>query len=397
MRKAAIIGTGILPWQSRHLEYTDRGLALAAVMRALSDAGIDKSLVDTVIYSIFSETVLRQQIPTETMQDALGLDDLRSLRVEAGSATGLYALYAAYAEVASGMSDVVLVVGIQKGQDLYCEETHSRGDGFVRGSAQACDTMLLLPVCGSIPAYLTTTLWLPHLKKYGNPTPQQAARFSEMCHLNGVSNPEAQLKQEMTAAEILQSRIIAAPTTQYQCCLYSDCAAALVVVSERMAKQIAASPVWISGISVSSFPATRLMPETVGRIIGLNIASKKAYEMAGVKDPIKDFDICETYDLISAGGVISLEELGICDLGQGGRLVDSGILGADGILPVNVSGGRVACGHVGGVSDIYSAAFVANQLRERSEAHQVKIDGGRGLVASHDEFGAFSGAAVLQT
>jgi len=93
---------------------------------------------------------------------------------------------------------------------------------------------------------------------------------------------------------------------------------------------------------------------------------------------------------------LSLEELGICDFGHGGRLVDSGILEPGGVLPVNVTGGRVACGHVGGVSDIYSSASVVNQLRERAEGRQVRIDQGRGLVASHDEFGAFSGAMVLQ-
>ena len=396
MRKAAIIGTGTLPWRSRYLELTDRGLAYTSVKRALEDAGVTKDRVDMVIYSIFSETVLRQQIPAEPMQDTLGLDDKKTLRIEAGGATGLYALYAAYAEVASGMSDIVLVVGIQKGQDLYCQATHSRGDGFIRGSAQACDTMLLLPVCGSIPAYLTTTLWLPHLKKYGGPTLEQAARFSSMCHRNAVGNPEAQLQQSVTPEEVMSSRIIASPTTMLQCCLYSDASASLVIASEKVARQLSDNPVWIGGIAVSSYPSTRLTPQTVGRIPGLDIASKKAYAMAGITDPLRQLDLCETYDLISATGVISLEELGFCAPGQGGQLVDSGVLEKQGELPVNVSGGRVACGHVGGVSDIYSSAYVVNQLRGGGNGSQVKIDQGRGMVASHDEFGGFSGAMVLE-
>ncbi|MBI4290638.1 MAG: thiolase family protein [Betaproteobacteria bacterium] len=397
MRKAAIIGTGTLPWRSRYLNLTDRGLAYTSVKLALEDAGITKDRVDSVIYSIFSETVLRQQIPAEPMQDTLGFDNKRTLRIEAGNATGLYALYAAYAEVASGMSDIVLVVGIQKGQDLYCYETHSRGDGFVRGSAQACDTMLLLPVCASIPAYLTTTLWLPHLKKYGGPTPEQAARFSSMCHRNAADNPEAQLQQAVSPEEVMASRIIAWPTTMLQCCLYSDASASLVIASEKVAAQLSENPVWISGIAVSSYPSTQLMPETVGRIMGLNIASKKAYQMAGIANPVRQLDLCETYDLISAGGVISLEELGLCELGQGGRLVDEGVFETQGQLPVNVSGGRVACGHVGGVSDIYSSAYVANQLRGRANGAQVKVEHGRGMVASHDEFAGFSGAMVLES
>ncbi|MBI2959953.1 MAG: thiolase family protein [Betaproteobacteria bacterium] len=396
MRKAAIIGTGTLPWRSRYVDQTDRGLAYHSVKRALEDAGIAKDRVDSVIYSIFSETVLRQQIPSEPMQDTLGLDNKKTLRIEAGNATGLYALYAAYAEVASGVSDIVLVVGIQKGQDLYCYETHSRGDGFVRGSAQACDTMLMLPVCASIPAYLTTTVWLPHLKKYGGPTPEQAARFSAMCHRNAVDNPEAQLRRSMTPEEVLCSRIIAWPTTMLQCCLYSDASASLVIASEKAAAALSDDPVWISGIAVSSYPSTRLTPQSVGRIPGLEIASKKAYAMAGITDPRRELDLCEIYDLTSATGVISLEELGICAFGEGGALVANGVLEPQGELPVNVSGGRVACGHVGGVSDIYSCAYVANQLRSRANGAQVRIEQGRAMVASHDEFGGFSGTAILE-
>ena len=172
--------------------------------------------------------------------------------------------------------------------------------------------------------------------------------------------------------------------------------ATLIIASEKVARELSDNPVWISGIAVSSYPSTRLMPETVGRMMGLNIAAKKAFAMAGITDPMRELDLCETYDLTSATGVISLEELGICDLGQGGQLVDSGALEKDGELPVNVSGGRVACGHVGGVSDIYSSAYVANQLKGCGNGSQVKLEHGRGLVASHDEFGGFSGTMVLE-
>ena len=211
-----------------------------------------------------------------------------------------------------------------------------------------------------------------------------------------TANPEAQLKLELSVEDVLNSRIIAWPTTMYECCLYSDCAAALILASEDRAKEICDNPIWVSGISVSSSASTRFVPETLGRMMGVNVAAKKAYEMAGIRDPSKELDVLEVYDLISGVEILTCEELGLCELGEGGRLVDEGVFERDGSLPVNPSGGRVACGHVGGVSDVYSMAYVVRQLQEWAGETQVPIRYGKGLVESIHGYAGLTGVAIFE-
>jgi 3-oxoacyl-[acyl-carrier-protein] synthase III len=60
-----------------------------ATQKALQDAKLTKEQIDSVVYSIFSETVLRQQIATQPLQDAIGMGNKKSLRVEADAANSL--------------------------------------------------------------------------------------------------------------------------------------------------------------------------------------------------------------------------------------------------------------------------------------------------------------------
>ncbi|MBI4290639.1 MAG: thiolase family protein [Betaproteobacteria bacterium] len=396
MEKVAIVGVGTLPWKSRYQDRTARALAFDATRKALADAGLAKSDIDGMVYSIYCDTMLMQQHPGMMVQDYLGLGGRPSLRVTGGAATGGYNLYAAFTQVASGLADVLLLVAVQKGQDFYSFATGSRGDGLQKGFAISFDTMWLTELIAGVPAFHTLRFRQPHFNQYGGPTREQVAAFSSMCHHNGAQNPESQLRVEVTPEEVMNSRIVAWPTTMLECCLYSDCACALILASEKRAREICDKPVWISGISVSSHPSGKLLPDTVGRLIGVNVAAQRAYDMAGVRNPASELDLLEINDLTSATGLISLEELGLCELGQSGPLAEDGSLAKEGKHPVNPSGGRVGCGHVAGVSAIYSAAQVTKQLQERAGPTQVRIRSGRGLVESIDGYGGLAGVAVLE-
>ena len=101
MRKVAIVGIGTMPWRSRYADKSFRALSLEASKKALQHAGVSHKDIDNVVYSIYCETMLRQQIPTPLLQDYLGVQGTSSLRVAAGAAGSGYALQAAYAEIAS--------------------------------------------------------------------------------------------------------------------------------------------------------------------------------------------------------------------------------------------------------------------------------------------------------
>lgn len=396
MRKVAIVGVGTTAWKARNAERTFRSLGLEVVKKALAHAKIDKKDVDHVVYSIYCESMIRQQIPSVIMQEYLGFQGLSSLRVEAGAAGEGYAFQAAFAQVASGLSDVTVLLALQKGGDFFDFNTRSRGDGFQNGMFISMDTTWLQPVMPSVPGFLSVHCLVPHMERYGGPTPEQMARVSVKNYENAWDNPEAQLHQKVTVEDILKSRIISWPTTTRMSCLMSDGACALILASEDKAKEITDKPVWISGAATSTYNLARAEPHTVGRMLGTQIAARRAYEMAGVTKPIDELDLIQVHDLITGVEILAYEELGLCELGQGGRLVDEGVVMRGGKVPSNLDGGRIACGHVGGVSGAYGACEIVRQLREEAGPRQTRVKNGRGLMQCIDGHGSMTGVTVLE-
>jgi acetyl-CoA acetyltransferase len=396
VRKVAVVGVGTVPWQARNADKTFRALGLQATKRAFEHAKISKKDVDNVVYSIYCEVMIRQQIPSILMQDYLGFQGLPSLRVEAGAAGEGYALSAAYAQVASGMSDITLFVALQKGGDFYDFQTRSRGDGFQNGMAISMDTTWQTPVNAGVPAWLTLFCLVPHMEKYGSPTPEQLAKVSVKNYNNAYTNPEAQLHQKVTVDDVLNSRIFSWPTTTRMCCLISDGACAMILASEEKAREITDKPIWITGISTSSYAIHRADASNIGRMPGTQIAAQRAYKMAGIKKPIDELDLIQVHDLITGTEILAYEELGLCGLGGGGRLVDEGVVERGGKVPANLDGGRVACGHVGGVSGAYGACEIVRQLREEAGDRQIPIRNGRGLMQCIEGQASLSGVAIFE-
>jgi acetyl-CoA acetyltransferase len=396
MRRVAVVGVGTVPWRMRNAEKTFRSLGFEAVKRALAHARLAKEDIDNVVYSIYCEVMMKQQSPTILMQDYLGFGGLPDLRIEAGAAGEGYALAAAHDQIASGLSDITLVLALQKGSDFYDFETRSRGDGFWNGIAISMDTTWLRPVMPGVPALLTTFCLAPHIERHGGPTLRQLAKVSVKNYRNAYDNPEAQLHQRVTEDDVLNSRIIAWPTTTRMCCLYSDGAAALILASEEKAREITDTPIWITGTGMSSHAVHRAEADNIGRMLGTEIAARAAYRMAGITNPIEELDVVQVQDLITGCEIIAYEELGLCGPGEGGRLVDEGIVERDGKLPVNVDGGRIACGHVGGVSGAYAACEIVRQLREECGERQVRLRTGRGLMQCIEGHASMTGVSIFE-
>ena len=395
MAKVGLVGIGTLPWQERNAEQTFRALAASAAKKALADAGIGRRDIDFVVYSIFSEVMLRQQIPTVLLQDYLGFQGLPSYRVEGGSASEGYALHAAYAAIASGRSEIALLVAVQKGSDFYDFVRHSRESGYWSGISNTTDATWLQPVMPCSEALLTTSALQPHIERYGNPTPAQLAAVVVKNRAHAARNPEAQCRDAVSVEEVLASPPIAGPTTALMRAARGDAACAIVLASEAKARALAATPIWLAGTATSSYPTHRAGPQTLGRLRGTQVAAEKAYRMAGIADPARDVDLVQIHDLISGVEILAYEELGLCAPGEGGRLVDEGVVALGGRLPCNVDGGRIGCGHAGGVSGAYAACEIVRQLRETAGDRQVPLRTGRALLQCMDSHGAMSSVSVF--
>ena len=131
------------------------------------------------------------------------------------------------------------------------------------------------------------------------------------------------------------------------------------------------------------------------------MAAISAYRMAGIHDPLEDLDVIELHDAYSSSELQTYEDLGLCKYGQGGSFIDEGHSTLQGKLPVNPSGGLLACGHPVGATGLMQAVTMFWQLQQtipkhfRNDQLQVK-NARRGLIHSHAGTGTYVTVTILE-
>jgi acetyl-CoA C-acetyltransferase len=333
---------------------------------------------------------VRQCCPSTTMQDYIGMAGKSSVHVSAGAVTGAMAVRQGMIEILSGMSDVTLVVGSGKGMDLWDPVQGKRSSAFLKAIMLDLDTNWEVPVEPLAVANFGFVVQ-GHMDRFGSPTEEQMAKVSVKNHGNALSNPLAQSGIALSVDDVMNSRRIAGPMKMYDCCLYSEGAAALILASEDRAKEICAIPIWIEGVGASNQRSYMPDFDELGRMLCQQQSARRAYTMAGIRDPLKELDFIETHDLLSGVELISYSELGLCEPGQGGRLIDEGFTEKTGPVPVNPSGGMMGCGHVAGCSGISRVGEIVQQLRGQAGGTQVPVHKGRAI------FSAIGGPGISQS
>ena len=157
----------------------------------------------------------------------------------------------------------------------------------------------------------------------------------------------------------------------------SDGAAAVILANEKGAKRFKSNPVWIKGVGYTS-DSSNLGYRDLARSRALTQASKKAYSMAGIKDPLKELDVCELYDAYSYMEPMWYEAIGLAGEGKGTQMVKSGETGMDGNLPVNPSGGVISA-HPVLVAGL--ARLIEATLQVRGDADKRQIKGAKTALA----------------
>ena len=390
--KVGIVGVGLIPWRVRYPDKTYAELALDVTKAALRDAGIGRDDVDHVVWGLSDLMVawVRQCCPSTTMQDYIGMAGKSSVHVSAGAVTGAMAVRQGMIEILSGMSDVTLVVGSGKGMDLWDPVAQKRSSAFLKAIMLDLDTNWEVPVEPLAAANFGFVVQ-SHMDRFGSPTEEQMAKVSIKNHGNALTNSLAQSGMKLTVDDVMNSRRVAGPIKMYDCCLYSEGAAALILASEDRAKEICKNPIWINGVGASNLRSYMPDFENLGRIVCQEQSAQRAYKMAGIRNPRKELDFIETHDLLTGVELMSYAELGLCAPGEGGHLIDEGVTEKTGEIPVNPSGGMIGCGHVAGCSGISRVGEVVNQLRGQAGGTQVPINEGRAI------FSAIGGPGISQS
>jgi acetyl-CoA acetyltransferase len=376
---AYIAGVGMTRF-GKHLDSTLKGLAGEAICEAIEDAGIERSDVEAAYMANAAGGVVQGQemISGQVALRELGIGKIPVVNLENACASSSTAFNQACTMVSLGVYDVALVCGFEK---LFHEDkrrSFAAFDGAVdtENPAGLAGTLEILAAKAgeavdfenagktrSVFMDIYSLLAKAHMKQYGT-TREQFAGVTVKNSYHGSLNPRAQFQQAMSLEEVLTAREIIDPLTLPMCSPIGDGAAALVIVSERKARQLGLTkPVRVlASALVSGWDVEG--DESVGAY-----AAQQAYEAAGVGP--NDLSLAELHDASAPSEVIAYDYLGLCEKGQGGRLIEDGSTRLGGRIPVNVSGGLLRKGHPIGASGAAQIVEIAEQLMGRSNQRQV--------------------------
>lgn len=364
--QVAVVGVGQTNYRSTRESDTTVGLLHTAAERALESAGMSMDDIGAIVLALAPEALMGVSHAERWCIESLGARLMPVLRIQTGGATGMSAVHAGFHHVASGRFSSVLVVGAERAGES--------------GDAQQVFNKIWDPMYErDLP--LTTISMIAmsaarYMHRYGT-TERDMARASVKSHSNGVKNPYAHIRREVTVDEVLESRYIAWPLKVLDACPQSAGGCAVVLCSEDAVDDSVHVPAWITGIGMAG--ETYFIGDRVGPMAGpfdygdaeaLMVAAEQAYTMANINDPVTQIDVVETYASFSPVELHNVEALGLSDLGQSAELFWDGHFDLDGAIPVNPSGG-VICTNPISVTAMVRVAEAALQVQGRAGEHQV--------------------------
>ena len=377
MRRVALVGAGMARFGVRQAGFRDlvweAGKACFDSVPGVRPADLEGLVVGTVM----PERTAFQSHISSLVAEALGIKPSRlSARTEHMCASGTVGLRYAYAFIAAGLADLVMVLGVEKLNVPSPDEAIlNMGTGVDREWEAAHG--LTAPPCFALAAQA-------HMARYGT-TETHMAQVSVKNHNHAAKNPYAHFQKGATLDQVLCSRMIATPFRLFMCSPITDGAAAVVLASETRARDLTDRPVWIRGTgqALDGFTLSSL-PEDYATWPALQRAGAEAYRMAGVTPG--DLDLAEVHDCFAIAEIIACEELGFCAKGEGGDFVARGRSDYGGDLVVNPRGGLIGCGHPLGATGIAQACEVYWQLRGEAGPRQVP-DARLGLTHNNSGMG----------
>ncbi|HEY3702678.1 MAG TPA: thiolase family protein [Acidimicrobiales bacterium] len=372
-----IAGVGIHPFgRFDGMSVTEMGVA--AVRASLAEAGVGRG----GFQAAFCGTAYGGVAAGHKVLDALGMTGTPIFDVEAGCASGAAALILAADSIRAGQHDTVLVYGIEK-----------MPKGIIRSSF--FEPWREEAGLAATPAYFA--LRAQRLMHESGVTLDHLARVVVKNRRHGVDNPAAMFRREVTAEEVLASRVVCEPLRLWMLCSPNEGAAAVVL---RRSAGGSGRPVKVAAAVLRSHLPGNVLSEATpmsGRADDsipppTTLAARAAYEAAGLGP--SDLDVVECQDTDAARELLSYEELGLCPRGDAGKTVEDGATEMSGRLPVNPSGGLLSKGEPLGASALGQIVELTLQLR--GDAGPRQVTGARTALAHTVGRGANASVVVLK-
>jgi acetyl-CoA acetyltransferase len=381
MDDVAIVGVGLHPF-GRFPGMSGIDMGAVAVRRALADAGVEWRDIQFAFAGSYEVD------NPDAVVALLGLTGIQFTNVYNGCATAASVLTMAANTIRLGEHDLGIAIGMDK---------HLPGAFSADPRDYACPSWF-----GEVGQFITTKFFGMKINKYMQDhgiSHETLAKVAAKNYRNGALNPNAFRRKPMSEEQILTSRYLNYPLTQYMFCSPDEGAAAVVLCRADQAHRYTDKPIYLKASTVRTrrlgafevhspwLPIEQDDSPTV-------YASKAAYEMAGIGP--EDVDVVQLQDTDAGAEVIHLAENGFCADGEQEELVAAGAFEIDGRLPVNTDGGLIANGEPIGASGLRQVHEVVLQLRGEAGERQVP---GNPKVGYTQLYGApgTAGVSILST
>ena len=356
MSDAYIVGVDMIKF-GRFPEKTVPQIGAEAALLALDDCGLTIQDMQALYCGNLGQA---SGMVGQRLLQEIGQTGIPVVNVSNACATGATAFREAWTSIKAVVYDVVLDVGVEQ-----------MGKGLLggTGSAKGIPKEGLLG-SGTMPAVFAEA-GMEHTRQYGT-TFEQFAKVSVKNHHHSTLNPKAMYQIETPLEDVMNAEMISYPNTKLMCSVNVDGSAAAVLCSESKAKELGlmdrAVKVRASVMASDPWQERDLVMPDVNSCT--RRAAKEAYEMAGLGP--EDIDLIELHDCFATAEMLHYENLGLCEDGGAGRLIDEGEVELGGRIPVNVSGGLLSKGHPLGATGIANIYEVCSHLRGEAGKRQVE-------------------------
>ncbi|WP_435130210.1 thiolase C-terminal domain-containing protein [Halobaculum sp. D14] len=381
MDRVAVIGASMTQFGQR--DAWIRELLAEAGQACLADAGVPADAVDHLYVSNMASGEFEGQtgVPNALAHDLQAVPAYTA-RVDQTSSSGGAGAYAAWQSVASGASDMTLLVGGEK----MTHRTTAEATDVIASLTHPCEYKhgVTLPSFAGLTARL-------YLDSYDAPR-ESLGKVAVKNHRHGVDNPHAQFRKEVDLDTVLDSPIVADPLRLYDFCPITDGSAALLFCPESVAREYTDEYAVVSGVGGAT--DTHVVHERVDptTMRGVVQSGEQAYDMAGLGPD--DVDVAELHDMFTILEFLQFEDLGFAEKGEGWKAADEGRTARGGDLPVNTSGGLKSKGHPLGASGVAQLYEVYQQVL--GDAGKRQVDADVGLACNVGGFGNCVTTTILE-
>lgn len=347
--RVVVLGVGLHPF-GRHPEKSIGEMARVAALAAMKDAGLRYTDIQAGFVGHVNQGV---GAGLRTFGQ-VGMTGIPITNVELACASSSRAAMLAADAISTGVYDCVMIIGVEKMERGLLSGVGGREFGY--NEAMGINLM---------PAIYAQ--WAQrHMYLYGTKR-EHWAKVSEKAHRNGALNPNAQYQTPVSLEDVLTSRMIADPITLYECSPTTDGASAVILASEKKARQFTSNPVFMdtwAGATPEYHKGEAEQAE--GPVEKL---AHRVYEKAGIGP--EDVDVAQVHDAFSPGEILVAEELGFCKTGEGGPFIWEGNTEITGRIPINTDGGLLSRGHPIGATGGAMITELTLQLRGQAGPRQV--------------------------